>query len=122
MPNDSQKACQECGTSIHGREDKKFCSEQCKNTWNNRRNRAANAAIRRTNAILRKNRRILLDMNPTGKKKVKREDLIRAGFDFNYFTEVYQTKKEQEYRYCYDQGYLEISPGWYILVEKKEFS
>ena len=122
MTSEVKKACQECGTEIFGREDKKFCSDQCRNTANNRQNKVTNTVIRKTNAILRKNRRILKELNPTGKKKIKGEDLIRAGFDFNYFTEVYQTKKEQEYRYCYDQGYLEISPGWYILVEKKEFN
>lgn len=122
MVDTIKKECLECGNSIHGREDKKFCSDQCRNTWNNRQNKAANTLIRKTNATLRKNRRILMDLNPDGKKKVNREELIRNGFNFDYFTDIYTTKTDKEYRYCYDQGYLEISPGWYILVEKKDFS
>ncbi|NND95203.1 MAG: hypothetical protein HKN45_10075 [Flavobacteriales bacterium] len=122
MVDSEKKTCLECDNIIYGREDKKFCSDQCRNTWNNRQNKATNSLIRKTNTTLRKNRRILLDLNPDGKKKVNREELIRKGFDFNYFTDVYRTKTDKEYRYCYDQGYLEISPGWYILVEKKDFS
>ncbi|MBC7863150.1 MAG: DUF2116 family Zn-ribbon domain-containing protein, partial [Bacteroidia bacterium] len=32
------KKCPECGESYLGRVDKKFCSDQCRNTYNNRHN------------------------------------------------------------------------------------
>ncbi len=122
MSENTERTCAECKGALYGREDKRFCSDQCKNSYNNRINKAANSYVRKVNSVLRKNRAILLEMNPEGKRKVPKDELVRRGFDFSFFTDVYTTKTEKEYRYCYEQGYLEISPGWYILVEKKEYS
>ncbi len=120
---EQERSCQECGTAVYGREDKKFCSDQCRNTWNNRENKQSNDYIRKVVSRIKKNRKILVELNPEGKRKIKKEDLIRRGFDFEFFTSVYVTKKDKkEYRYCFDQGYLELSPDWYILVVKNEYS
>ena len=119
--NIDKRACLECKDLIQGREDKKFCSDQCRNSYNNRQNKDLNAYVRKVNEILRKNRRILDELNPDGKRKLPKDELIRHGFDFHHFTNAFVTKNEKEYHYCYDQGYLEISPGWYILVHKKEY-
>ena len=35
----SSKQCPECGEKIVGRTDKKFCSDGCRNTYNNRMNK-----------------------------------------------------------------------------------
>jgi predicted nucleic acid-binding Zn ribbon protein len=117
-----ERICLECLNTVYGREDKKFCSDHCRNTFNNRENKQVNALIRVVTARLKKNRKILLDLNPSGKRRVSREELLKLGFSFEYFTNVYITVKEKkEYRYCFDQGYLEIAPGSYILVHKKEW-
>ncbi len=71
--------CLECGYEITGRSDKKFCSDQCRNTYNNRLKQDANNFVRNVNAILRKNRRILEDLNPTGKTKVPFQKLTGQG-------------------------------------------
>lgn len=76
--------------------------------------------MRNVNYKLRKNRRILLECNPSGKTKVSRDKLLQNGFDFAYFTTLYQTKEGSIYYYCYEQGYLAIENNWYLLVEKKE--
>ncbi|MFM8912583.1 MAG: hypothetical protein ACKOE6_06660, partial [Flammeovirgaceae bacterium] len=70
--------------------------------------------------LLRKNRRILLELNTTGKTRVSRETLNKNGFDFNYFTSQYKTKDNAVYYYCFEQGYLPIENNWYLLVVKKE--
>lgn len=117
------RSCQECGIAVYGREDKKFCSDQCRNSWNNRENKQSNDYIRKVVARIKKNRKILVELNPDGKRKVPKDELTRRGFDFEFFTSVYVTKKEaKEYRFCFDQGYMELSPGWYILVVKKEYN
>jgi hypothetical protein len=117
-----KRVCMECRHTLFGREDKKFCSDQCRNSFNNRQNKDFNSYARKVNSILRKNRRILSDLNPDGKRKLPKDELVRQGFDFKYYTSSFITKNDKEYRYCYDQGYLEISPDWYILVHKKEYS
>jgi hypothetical protein len=73
------------------------------------------------NNILRKNRRILMSLNPTGKNKVSQENLKAKGFDFQYFTSMYKTRDGAQYYYCYEQGYLPLDNGHYLLVIKKEF-
>lgn len=115
------KACLECGDPIKGRADKKFCSDQCRVAYNNRLNSDDTNYVRNVNYTLRKNRRIMIELNTTGKTKVSREKLIRNGFDFGYFTNTYKTKDGAIYYYCYEQGYLPIEKEYYLLVVKQDF-
>lgn len=116
-----EKYCLECNTRIYGRMDKKFCSDACRNSYNNRHNSDATNLMRNVNNTLRKNRRVLADLNPTGKARVTREALARKGFNFTYFTNMYQTKSGNTYYFCYDQGYIETDPNHYTLVIKKDY-
>lgn len=121
MPLSHEKRCGECGTLIVGRIDKRFCSDHCRNTFNNRLNSDVTKYIRNTNHALRKNRRILRELNPDGKVKVSRHQLIAEGFDFNHFTSIIPNKEGVQYFYCYEQGYLPIEKDLFLLVVKKEF-
>jgi hypothetical protein len=121
MSESISKSCMECGTALKGRVDKKFCSDHCRSAHNNRLNSDDTNYMRNVNNILRKNRRILLDLNPGGKNRVGREKLLSRGFDFKHFTSYYTTKDGSQYIYCYEQGYLPIENGYYLLVVKKEF-
>ena len=115
-----EKACLECGTKIIGRADKKFCSDQCRVSYNNRLNSDETNFMRNVNNVLRKNRRILIDLNTTGKSRVSRDKLHQSGFDFGLFTSIYTTKEGAVYHYCYEHGYLQVDKNWYLLVVKKE--
>lgn len=116
-----QRKCLECEDVLRGRKDQKFCSDYCRNTYNNRHNEDINNYMRRINNILRKNRRILDKLNPTGKKTVDQLALAEEGFNFHYFTNSYTTKKGDTYYYCYDRGYLKTDEGNYFLVHKQEY-
>ena len=118
---EEEKNCPECGKPIFGRIDKKFCSDACRNAHNNRSNSDATNYVRNVNNILRKNRRVLAEMNPEGKTKSHREKLLASGFNFDFYTNTYITKDGKEYRYCYDQGYLTLDNGFVLLVERKEY-
>ena len=87
-----QKKCLECERPVFGRVDKKFCSDGCRNAYNNKNKAAATNYIRNVNNLLAKNRRILLAFNPSGKAKKHRDQLLKKGFDFEYFTHIYTTK------------------------------
>ena len=115
-----EKVCLECGTKIIGRADKKFCSDQCRVSYNNRLNSDETNFMRNVNNVLRKNRRILIELNTTGKSRVSRDKLHEKGFDFGLFTSTYITKEGSVYYYCYEQGYLQVDKNWYLLVVKKE--
>jgi predicted nucleic acid-binding Zn ribbon protein len=116
----SEKRCLECGEKIKGRADKKFCSDQCRITYNNKLNSDETNYVRNVNNTLRKNRRILQALNPSGKTKVHRDKLVEKGFDFTYFTSQYITKEGATYHFCYEQGYLALDKNWFLLVTKKE--
>lgn len=115
------KICLECGEKILGRIDKKFCSDQCRNTYNNRLNRDDINLARRINRILRKNRRILSDINIKGKTRVSKRKLLDLGFSFDYHTNIYETKNGKRYFFCYDQGILALDSEYYTIVERKEY-
>lgn len=112
------KICLECGEKIIGREDKKFCNDACRNTYNNKRNKDTTNLIRNTHNSLRKNYRILLDNNTEGKTKISRKKLKDLGFDFSLITSIYTTKTNNTYFFVYDQGYMPLDDDWYILVKK----
>lgn len=116
-----KRTCLNCGTEIFGRIDKKYCSDYCRNTKHNEENRDNTNYMRRVNHILRKNRRILAKFNPNGKAKIKGSVLMEEGFNFAYFTNIYETKKGGRYFFCYDQGYIELDDGWYALVIRESY-
>lgn len=122
MPFIIEKRCMECGTSYIGRPDKKFCSDQCRSTFNNRLKRDEVNCIRNINNTLRRNRRILKDLNPSGKVRVPTGLLRDKGFDFRHFTGMRKNSNGRQYYYCYDHGYTKISAGSYLLVMRKEFN
>ena len=70
---------------------------------------------------LRKNRKILETLNPTGKTKVTKAQLLDEGLKFSYFTNQYITQTGKVYNFCYEQGYIEIEKGLYALVYRHEY-
>ena len=114
------KTCQECGDRIAGRADKKFCSDHCRVAFHNRLNSDATNYVRNVNNILRKNRRILAELNTKGKVKVAVRKLIDRGFEFGYFTSVADTADGATCRYCYDQGYQPIEEDVCLLIVREE--
>jgi len=113
-----EKTCLECGTIIKGRSDKKFCSDLCRNSYYNRMNSDTINLVRNVNNILRKNRRILENSNPHGKTKVHKDQLLAKGFNFKYFTNIYETKAGTIYYFCYEHGYLPLENDFYALVRR----
>jgi predicted nucleic acid-binding Zn ribbon protein len=118
----SVKKCPECGDKILGRVDKRFCSDQCRNTYNNRLNSDASSTVRNINNILRKNRRVLQELNKqSGKTMVSKDTLLSNGFNLAYHTHSYTTKKGAVYVFCYEQGYLFLEDkNLYLLVTQRE--
>ena len=50
------------------------------------KNKDVNNFVRNINNILRKNRRVLEELNPNGKAKAHKTQMIDKGFNFNYHT------------------------------------
>lgn len=112
------KNCLECGEKIVGREDKKFCSDGCRNSYNNKMNKDSNNYMRSINNKLRKNYRILQELNTQGKTKISKQKLIANDFNFEWITNVLTTKNGNTYYFVYDQGYLFLENDYYMLVKR----
>jgi len=113
-----KRYCLNDGKEIVGRAGKMFCSDNCRNTWNNRQNKDATNLVRNINNRLRKNYRILQELNPDDKVKVERKLLKKKGFDFEFFTSFLQAKTGNDYFFVYDQGYSKLDDDFYILIKK----
>lgn len=118
------KTCLACGKPLKGRIDKKFCDDYCRNNYNNRQKASSSRSkdVRNiTNALL-KNRKIMETLLPPHEEtaKASRDELLRLGFHFKYFTHYYTTRTGQIYYYCFEYGYLPIGNNWHLIVRQKE--
>ena len=112
------KTCLECSEKIVGREDKKFWSDGGRNAYNNKINKDSTNYMRNINNKLRKNYRVLCELNVEGKSKTTRTKLMSKGFDFDFFTNILNTKTGNTYYFLYDQGYMHLDNDYYVLVKK----
>jgi hypothetical protein len=72
--------------------------------------------VRYVNYILRKNRRILMELNRKGMNNVPGSMLTHAGFDFNFITNI-SIKQGEILYYCYEHGYKEERDGIITLAK-----
>ena len=110
------RTCLDCGEPIKGRSDKKFCADQCRNNFNNRLNRNEMNFIRNVQNILRRNRRILGELNTKEPTRVHRDELIARGFNFTFHTHTFMTQDGVTSYFCFDQGYRDLGNEYYNLV------
>ncbi|MDC8104256.1 hypothetical protein ACNFU2_05215 [Chryseobacterium sp. PTM-20240506] len=111
--------CLECGEKIIGRSDKKFCNDACRNAYNNKQNKDSNNLMRNINNKLRKNYRILTEINVEGKTKISRSKLDGLGFDFDYITNIKVYKNGSEYKFIYDYGYKLLEDDFVLIVKNQ---
>ena len=111
--------CPECGDKILGRSDKKFCSDHCRNSYNNRKNKDSAKLLRDVNSILLKNHRILKDLYSDGVEKIHRDKLLLRGFNFDFFTNM-SSKDDKVCLYCYDHGVCKSEDDAYTLLKRED--
>ena len=121
-----KRICPVCHSEFDGRADKKFCCDQCRNTYNNQLKQEDNNLTYKINRLLKKNRQILADVylkidKPDKERhSVLREKLVKEGLNFDYMTNIYRTKTDKVYYYCYDYGYY-VDNDFVVIVRKKEY-
>ena len=59
------------------------------------------------------------EINTEGKSKTTRAKLLSKGFDFEFFTNILETKTGNTYFFVYDQGYRTLEDDFYMLVKKE---
>lgn len=115
------KECLTCKKVIRGRSDKKFCNDYCRNVYNNSLKSQPASVVRKINASLLKNRKIILALLQDNQTvKVKKSQLIEFGFRFRFFTHRFKSQKGSLYSFCYEAGYLQMEDDWILLVKQPE--
>jgi len=116
-----KQKCLNCGDEFVGRSDKKFCSDQCRNTYNNKIKRKNEELILDINKTLRKNRKILKLLNPIGKTTVRKEYMTKLGFNFKFHTHTFITKNNNQYKFCYEYGYYKIDDEKILIINQQAY-
>jgi hypothetical protein len=121
MENEIQaRNCLCCGKNIRGRSDKKFCNDNCRNQFNNKVRESEGYHLRNINRILRRNRKILKDLLPqdTERITITRSRLEYLQFHFSFYTHSQTNKTGHTFLFCYEFGYLTISPNRIIVIRR----
>jgi len=112
------RKCLKCDIQLNGRIDQKFCSDKCRNAYNNRQYVESNNTIRTINRILKKNYSILTSLKTEGKTTTTLSLLQKKGYRFDYFTNTRTTRTSRVNYFCYDHGYREQDNNKVILVKR----
>lgn len=103
------------------RKDKRFCSDACRTAFHNPQRQGLDPEVVRINKILQTNFEIMAEVYSNPKTHtIDRDAIMRMGFSFDYFTQVYKN-----FKYCYFYGYAEnnnkvsIVRGFDDIVKKR---
>jgi hypothetical protein len=120
-----ENKCKNCGTILQGRSDKIYCDNYCKSAYQykNEKENQSNFYLK-VDKQLKSNRKILKAYNKAGKSTVRAEELLKEGFNPNYFTHYWKNQKGDVYLFCYEYGFLKRTEGdkeKYILVTWQDY-
>jgi hypothetical protein len=99
--------CMNCGETLLGRRDKKFCDDHCRSLYHNVTNAAQYNLVRKTHTILRKNRRVLWQAIGVFRDQntIPIHWLTQRGFSFQHCTQRIDQKEDSPVIVCYDIAY-----------------
>lgn len=121
MDEGEEKLCLCCKKRIVGRSDKKFCSDECRTLFNNRKYRADNKEMLKIDHILKKNRSILNALYFKGKTESNIIELISMGFNFDFITSIKPGNEIDSPGFgCYEY-YCTIKEDGTIVLSKSDF-
>ena len=119
------KNCLSCNKPIVGRVDKVFCDNYCKSSFHYKKKQDKEKSLYETiDKKLKTNRRLLKLFNKAGKAVVRKDELIKEGFNPKYFTHFWKNPKGEVYLFCYEFGFLskeENGKSKYVLVKWQDY-
>ena len=117
MESKEERNCPWCGEPVVGRTDKRFCSDACRNDYNNALRREEEKKTRAVNRILGRNSRILARQLKAGRTTASVPDLALQAFNFKVFTSVRKRFLLRDIYWCYGYTYYITRSG---IVHFKE--
>ena len=91
--------CLECGDEIvYGRKGRKFCSEECKNSYHNRKHHYSRTVRLRILGILDRNYSVLEKLLRLDIRTISLGDLAQMGYNKEFVTSYHKVGSHDEYR------------------------
>ena len=118
------KICPVCGKKLQGRIDKIYCTPKCKNVAQYEKRIVNEQFYLFVDKQLKTNRKVLKRYNQSGFTTLRKEVLMKEGFNPKYFTHYWKNKKGQVYLFCYDYGFLDLKESGkekYLIVEWQDY-
>lgn len=117
-----KQKCRICKVILVGRSDKLFCSAKCKNDYHTQLRRVSKKAAQVIDAILHRNRSILLEIlgKKQQKKKVPRQLLDKKKFNYKYLTHYHINSKNKTVHYVYDHAWIDFSEDSVLIMRTRE--
>ncbi len=103
------RRCQDCGSMLKGRMDKKFCNDVCR-VRQHRKIHVHAKTVKSVERVLIRNRSLLVTLKEKGRATMTGEGrfvwLRRQGFDFNFHTHVQPLDDGRLAIMCFEEGYI----------------
>ena len=119
------KKCPNCKEKVIGRSDKIFCTSYCKSSYHYQKDIQKDKNLfRKIDKQIKLNRRLLKLYNKSGKAVVRKEELLKEGFNPKYFTHYWKNQKNDVYLFCFEFGFLEKkenSKSKFVLVQWQDY-
>jgi len=115
----NKQRCLECGTTIAGRSDKRFCSDNCRAAYHRREHTDEIKLYKAIDSALKHNHKILRLLFDKGNRIVSKEHLLRYGFNFDIFTSSFKPLFKRRYYICYNYKYIPLI-GRLFKIERKD--
>ena len=119
------KKCPNCKEKVIGRSDKIFCTSYCKSSNHYQKDIQKDKNLfRKIDKQIKLNRRLLKLYNKSGKAVVRKEELLKEGFNPKYFTHYWKNQKNDVYLFCFEFGFLEKkenSKSKFVLVQWQDY-
>lgn len=104
---DYKQTCLNCGSSVYGRSDKKFCSDECRNEYHNHHLTQKRKLRRSVIEALDRNHSCLEQVMVLGLNSVSLEEMEELGFEKDVFTGTGKSVKSHRIFRCYDIEYAQ---------------
>lgn len=115
-----KKICVFCGSDLLGRSDKKYCDDTCRNNHHYALKRENLSVIKYINNILMHNREMLNLLYKNKNTIINKDKLVECDFNFELFTNIYRTKKNEEYKVVYDYAYKFVNDNELVIIRYRE--
>lgn len=117
--------CLNCNDELKGRAGKVFCTPYCRSNYHYQKNKEKESTLFASiDKQLKLNRRLLNNYNKAGKAIIRKDELLKAGFNPKYFTNYWKNQKGDVYLFCYEFGFLEKKENTktkYVLVKWQDY-